>query len=236
MKSSLDPTWQPFDVPICALCGGDRDTTRALRFQVFDFEKSGDHRLLGEVTTTVADLLALRSDVDQSGGSAAEIALAWPKDGPLAEKVEKAKKKGKATEEAGSLLFDVFSLLPGTANGPVPVGAVATDEDQFLGERRISAPPELYTLFAVPCKCVRPSNRQHARCCAVSIEADNLPKMDVMSKSDPIAVLSVQETVPAPKPADATLLGRMRMQTARRNISLAAVMAKTPEFRTASRV
>jgi hypothetical protein len=142
VKSSLDPTWQPFDVPLSALCGGDRDTTRALRFQVFDFEKSGDHRLLGEATTTVADLLALRSDVDQSGGSAAEVALAWPKDGPLAEKVEKAKKKGKATEEAGSLLFDVFSLLPGTANDPAAEGAAATDEDQFLGERSVSAPPE----------------------------------------------------------------------------------------------
>lgn len=74
------------------------------------------------------------------------------------------------------------------------------------------------------------------RSCAVSIEADNLPKMDVMSKSDPIAVLSVQETVPAPKPADATLLGRMRLQTAKRNVSVAAVMAKTPDFRTSSRV
>ena len=70
----------------------------------------------------------------------------------------------------------------------------------------------------------------------MSIEADNLPKMDTMSKSDPIAVISVQETVPAPKAADATLLGKMRLQTARRNVSLATVMAKTPDFRAANRV
>eukprot|EP01043_Picozoa_sp_COSAG02_P000868 COSAG02_NODE_18_length_54986_cov_345.599322_2_plen_157_part_00 len=138
VKNSLDPMWQPFDVPLSVLCGGDRDTTRALRLQVFDYEKSGDHRLLGEATTTVAQLLALRSEVDQSGGSAAEVVLAWPKEGPLAEKVEKAKKKGKATEEAGSLLFDVFSLLPGTANDPVAASAAATDEDQFIGEPSVS--------------------------------------------------------------------------------------------------
>lgn len=94
--------------------------------------------MLGEATTTVAQLLALRSEVDQSGGSAAEVVLAWPKEGPLAEKVEKAKKKGKATEEAGSLLFDVFSLLPGTANDPVAASAAATDEDQFIGEPSVS--------------------------------------------------------------------------------------------------
>jgi hypothetical protein len=69
----------------------------------------------------------------------------------------------------------------------------------------------------------------------VSLECDNLPKMDAMSKSDPIAVLSVQETVPAPKAADATLLGKMGLKTGRRSVSLAAVLAKTPEFRAANR-
>ena len=129
--------WQPFDVPLSTLCGGDRDTTRDLRLQVFDYEKSGDHRLLGEVTTTVADLLVLRSEVDQSGGSAAEVALEWPKEGPLAEKVAKSKKKGKITEEAGSLLFDVFSLLPGTANDSVVDSTMASDEDQFIGKASV---------------------------------------------------------------------------------------------------
>ena len=153
MKNSLDPMWKPFDVPLSSLCGGDRDTTRALRFQVFDYEKSGDHRLLGEATTTVAQLLALRSEVDQTGGSAAELVLAWPKEGQLAEKVEKAKKKGKATEEAGSLLFDTFSLLPGTANDNVGMSTAATDEGQFIGESGVSL--HHISTHSAPCN-VRP--------------------------------------------------------------------------------
>ena len=205
LKSTLDPLWAPFDIPLSALCGGDRDTSRGLLLQVFDYEKSGSHRLLGELTTTCAELLALRSEVDQSGGSAAELVLAWPKDGPLAEKVAKAKKKGKATEEAGSLLFDVFSLMPGTANDPgvqvMTAAATANDEDQFL----------------------------------VSIEADNLPNMDIMSKSDPIALLSVQETLPTPKSADSTLIGKMGLSAARRNVSVARILRQTPDFRAANR-
>lgn len=154
VKNTLDPLWQPFDVPLSALCGGDRDTNRPLRLQVFDFEKSGEHRLLGEATTTVAELLALRAEVDQSGGSAAEVVLSWPKEGPLAEKVAKAKKKGKATEEAGSLLLDVFNLLPGTANDPVAVSAAANDEDQFLGAC-VRAPLRLPLLRLLRCEVSR---------------------------------------------------------------------------------
>jgi hypothetical protein len=60
--------------------------------------------------------------------------------------------------------------------------------------------------------------------------------MDALSKSDPIAVLSIQETVPAPKAADATLLGKMRLKTTRRNISLRTVIAKTPDILASSRV
>ena len=84
--------------------------------------------------------------------------------------------------------------------------------------------------------CVHSSKCKHVCFCAVSIEADDLPKMDAMSKSDPIAVLSVQETVPAPKAADSTLLGKMRLKTARRNVSLATVMANTPDFGASIRV
>ena len=194
IKNSLDPMWEAFDVPISALCGGDRDTTRGLELQVFDFEKNDKHRLLGSVRTSVAELLSLKSDTDASGGSAAELALEWPKDGELAEKAAKAAKKGKATEEAGSLLFDVVALLPGSANdlgsNPPP------DEQQFL----------------------------------VSVECDGLPKMDTLSKSDPIAVFYTQETQPRPKDLDKTLVGSMALRAARRKTSVAKILASTPEL------
>ena len=119
---------------------------------------------------------------------------AWPKDGELAEKAAKAAKKGKATEEAGSLLFDVVALLPGSANdlgsNPPP------DEQQFL----------------------------------VSVECDGLPKMDTLSKSDPIAVFYTQVTQPRPKDLDKTLVGSMALRAARRKTSVAKILASTPEL------
>lgn len=45
VKNTLDPTWQPIRLRLDALCGGDMN--RLLKFECFDWDKSGSNDLIG---------------------------------------------------------------------------------------------------------------------------------------------------------------------------------------------
>lgn len=55
VKNDLNPKWKPTKVPLQVICNGDVD--RAIRLQVYDWESSGKHELIGECLTSVASLL-----------------------------------------------------------------------------------------------------------------------------------------------------------------------------------
>lgn len=54
VRKSLDPQWQTFDISIQRLCNGDLH--RPLRFEVFDWNRSGKHEFIGSFTTSVEQL------------------------------------------------------------------------------------------------------------------------------------------------------------------------------------
>ena len=83
IKNNLSPVWKPISVPLQTICNGD--TQRAIRLQVFDWESSGKHQLIGECVSSVAALL-------QPGRSALEIV-----------NEERRRKKGKKYTNSGTV-------------------------------------------------------------------------------------------------------------------------------------
>ncbi|KAL9657419.1 hypothetical protein ABK040_014406 [Willaertia magna] len=55
IMSNLNPLWQPLRMPIAKLCNGDLQ--RALKIQVYDWDKYSDDDLIGEVETNTEFLL-----------------------------------------------------------------------------------------------------------------------------------------------------------------------------------
>ncbi len=54
VRKDLNPRWKPFDISLQRLCNGDLH--RPLKFEVFDWNRSGKHEFIGSFTTNVADL------------------------------------------------------------------------------------------------------------------------------------------------------------------------------------
>eukprot|EP01028_Stygiella_incarcerata_P010829 TRINITY_DN583_c0_g1_i1.p1 TRINITY_DN583_c0_g1~~TRINITY_DN583_c0_g1_i1.p1 ORF type:complete len:565 (-),score=145.11 TRINITY_DN583_c0_g1_i1:129-1823(-) len=54
IKKNLNPQWAKFSVPIVQLCNGDE--YRPLLFEVFDWNKSGKHELIGSFSASLTDL------------------------------------------------------------------------------------------------------------------------------------------------------------------------------------
>uniref|UniRef100_A0AAY4E394 C2 domain-containing protein n=1 Tax=Denticeps clupeoides TaxID=299321 RepID=A0AAY4E394_9TELE len=50
VKNTLNPVWQPFTIPVRALCNGDYD--RTVKVDVFDWDRDGSHDFIGEFTTS----------------------------------------------------------------------------------------------------------------------------------------------------------------------------------------
>ncbi|XP_034000513.1 LOW QUALITY PROTEIN: copine-5 [Trematomus bernacchii] len=50
MKNTLHPVWQPFSIPVRALCNGDYE--RAIKAEVYDWDRDGSHDFIGEFTTS----------------------------------------------------------------------------------------------------------------------------------------------------------------------------------------
>ncbi len=67
VMKNLNPVWKPFSIPLGNLCGGDKD--QPILIEVFDWEKSGKHKAMGSIQTTVNALLFL------VGGSERTLAL-----------------------------------------------------------------------------------------------------------------------------------------------------------------
>ncbi|XP_060931541.1 copine-9-like isoform X1 [Limanda limanda] len=54
IKNTLNPVWQPFTIPVRALCNGDYD--RTVKIDVFDWDRDGSHDFIGEFTTSYREL------------------------------------------------------------------------------------------------------------------------------------------------------------------------------------
>ncbi|XP_036373601.1 copine-8-like [Megalops cyprinoides] len=54
VKNTLNPVWQAFRIPVRALCNGDYD--RAIKIEVYDWDRDGSHDFIGEFTTTYREL------------------------------------------------------------------------------------------------------------------------------------------------------------------------------------
>uniref|UniRef100_A0A8D0CTW8 Copine Va n=1 Tax=Sander lucioperca TaxID=283035 RepID=A0A8D0CTW8_SANLU len=54
VKNTLNPVWQPFSIPVRALCNGDYD--RTIKVEVYDWDRDGSHDFIGEFTTIYKEL------------------------------------------------------------------------------------------------------------------------------------------------------------------------------------
>lgn len=54
IKKTLNPVWAPLVLPITLLCGGDE--SRLIKIECYDADDNGKHDLIGECTTTVAQM------------------------------------------------------------------------------------------------------------------------------------------------------------------------------------
>ncbi|KAF5902587.1 copine-8-like [Clarias magur] len=54
VKNTLDPVWQAFKISVRALCNGDYD--RAIKIEVYDWDRDGGHDYIGEFKTSYREL------------------------------------------------------------------------------------------------------------------------------------------------------------------------------------
>ncbi|KAM7401880.1 hypothetical protein PAMP_017157 [Pampus punctatissimus] len=54
VKNTLNPVWQPFTIPVRALCNGDYD--RTIKVEVYDWDRDGSHDFIGDFTTSYREL------------------------------------------------------------------------------------------------------------------------------------------------------------------------------------
>eukprot|EP00898_Chlorokybus_atmophyticus_P000712 jgi/Chlat1/1641/Chrsp127S01948 len=57
LRNTLNPTWAPMKVTLQQLCNSDYD--RPLVLECFDWDRAGDHDLIGEVQTSLKHIIAL---------------------------------------------------------------------------------------------------------------------------------------------------------------------------------
>ena len=88
VMNNLNPKWHEIVVSVQGLCNGD--LTRAILFEVFDYDADGSHDFIGSVTASIADLttggirrLGLISKSRKSGGTWWSIPSTWNTDPPF---------------------------------------------------------------------------------------------------------------------------------------------------------
>ena len=91
IKNTLNPDWRPFQLSVRSLCNGDDE--RDLRFDVYDWNKSGSHEIIGTFHTTVRNLREGPCDHNKYNVI----------------NEEKKKKKGKKYENSGVVILERFS-------------------------------------------------------------------------------------------------------------------------------
>uniref|UniRef100_A0A3Q1G843 Copine Va n=1 Tax=Acanthochromis polyacanthus TaxID=80966 RepID=A0A3Q1G843_9TELE len=62
VKSTLNPVWQPFSIPVRALCNGDYE--RTIKVEVYDWDRDGSHDFIGEFTTSYKELCRGQSQLN----------------------------------------------------------------------------------------------------------------------------------------------------------------------------
>jgi len=92
IMNTLEPVWKPFTLNLQKLCGSDMD--RPVIFECFDWDKHGQHDLIGSTETTVGHLAQLATEF-----SPVQLPLINPK---------KAGKRG--YKNSGTLVFKGFTV------------------------------------------------------------------------------------------------------------------------------
>ncbi|KAG1953478.1 copine-8 [Pimephales promelas] len=54
VKNTLNPVWEAFKIPVRVLCNGDFD--RAIKVEVYDWDRDGSHDFIGEFSTSYREL------------------------------------------------------------------------------------------------------------------------------------------------------------------------------------
>ncbi|KAM4571804.1 copine Va isoform 3-T3 [Fundulus diaphanus] len=62
VKNTLNPVWEPFSIPVRALCNGDYE--RTIKVEVYDWDRDGSHDFIGEFTTSYKDLCRCQSQLN----------------------------------------------------------------------------------------------------------------------------------------------------------------------------
>ncbi|XP_061644540.1 copine Va isoform X3 [Phyllopteryx taeniolatus] len=62
VKNTLNPVWQPFSIPVRALCNGDYD--RTIKVEVYDWDRDGSHDFIGEFTSSYKELCRGQSQLN----------------------------------------------------------------------------------------------------------------------------------------------------------------------------
>ena len=88
VRKNLSPQWKQFDISLQQLCNGD--IHRPLKFEVFDWNRSGKHEFIGEFKTSVHAL-------DDNGLSKRHVLIN-----------AKLKAKKKSYVNSGAIIFDVY--------------------------------------------------------------------------------------------------------------------------------
>jgi hypothetical protein len=60
IKNNLNPSWKVAEIPVQKLCNGDH--TRPLQLQVFDEDSGGKYQLIGQVNSSLAELLSKKGE------------------------------------------------------------------------------------------------------------------------------------------------------------------------------
>lgn len=100
IKNNINPTWPPAEEPLQRLCGADQRGPVVV--QVFDWNKSGKHELIGEATVSIEDICR---SLTPDRPSHMTVNLVHPA------KAEKAKTKGKPVPSSGELVVLSASVI-----------------------------------------------------------------------------------------------------------------------------
>jgi hypothetical protein len=110
IQNDLNPTWKPFSIPMDKLCEGEKN--KPIMVEVFDWEKSGKHQVMGRFETNVNGLIS--SKIMDNG--------AKPKDVPLTSAMM-LKHKNKAF---GSIVVTQANITGEDLTPQQPASAYAT--------------------------------------------------------------------------------------------------------------
>eukprot|EP00816_Leptocylindrus_hargravesii_P005615 CAMPEP_0196802060 /NCGR_PEP_ID=MMETSP1362-20130617/1775_1 /TAXON_ID=163516 /ORGANISM="Leptocylindrus danicus, Strain CCMP1856" /LENGTH=1172 /DNA_ID=CAMNT_0042173267 /DNA_START=95 /DNA_END=3609 /DNA_ORIENTATION=- len=120
VANNLSPKWEPAQIDLTELCGGDGD--KQFRISVYDFENDSNHDFMGSVDTTVNELMLL----EKSGANAANLSSI---------DVSKALTltKGRAQKACGKLIVSSVKVPRNLMQA-----AAATKEVSSEGEKNLS--------------------------------------------------------------------------------------------------